>query len=90
MTILNYMTLILLGLVVLSGFAIADVLKKKGYVKSRLYAFNPYQYIEGAKNLYREGDINIRFWVKLHFISIAILVPLSLVELLLGLLVKWM
>ena len=88
MTILNYMTLILLGLVVLSGFAITDVLKKKGYVKSRLYAFNPYPYIEGAKNLYREGDINMRFWVKLCFVSVVILMALSLLELLLGLLVK--
>lgn len=88
MIILNYITLILLGLVVVSGFAIAQVLKKNGYVKSRFYAFNLYPYFEGAKNLYREGDRNRKFWVKLFFISIVILVPLSLLELILELLIK--
>ena len=63
-------------------------MKKKGYVKSRLYAFDPSPYISGTKRMYREGDMNIRFWVKLFFISAGILIPLSLLELLLGLLVK--
>jgi hypothetical protein len=88
MMILNYITLILLGIVVVSAFAIAEELKEKGYVKSRLFAVNLNPYFEGAKKLYDEGDKNIKFWVKLLLVNIAILVPLSLLELLLDLIIK--
>ncbi len=81
--ILQYTTLLLLASVVLSVFAIAGELKKKGYVKSRLYLFDPFPYIEGSKKLFREGDANIRFWINLLIISCVILIPLSLLELLL-------
>jgi len=86
--VINYINLICLGLVVLSVFAIADLLQKKGYVKTRLYTFDPLRHIEAAKRLYGEGDRNVRFWVRLLVISALILLPMSLCELILHFLVK--
>jgi hypothetical protein len=85
-TILEYTTLIILGLLVLSAFSIADLLKKAGYVNSRLYIFNLLPYIEGAKKMYGAGDSNMRFWVKLFFICGVLIIPLSILELLLNVL----
>jgi hypothetical protein len=79
--ILDYATLILLCLLVLSGSSIVDVLYKAGYVKSRFFILNPLPCIEYSKKMYNEGDINMRFWVKLFFICCVLIIPLSLLEL---------
>ena len=85
-TILEYSTLICLGLFILSGFSIVDVLKKNGYVKSRLFIINFMPHIEYAKKMYKEGDLNVRFWTKLFFFCGTLLIPLSILELLLDVL----
>ena len=75
-------------MLVLSGFAITDILKKNGYIKSRLFLVNFFPAIESAKVMYQEGNSNMKFWVKSFCICGILIVPLSIIELIFSIVIK--
>jgi hypothetical protein len=72
--------LLLLGIVVISGFVMLNYLRDKGSEKSRIFTFNPmfvFEYIRITKQEF--GHIGIWFWILL--VSFLSLIILGIIEL---------